>query len=109
MIYVPQFNNNSCIVITNSDTIRVYEFQPYYNSNVPYKDYYIKSNYIFNSNVAYFSNYSTLPTCQDNSRFTTNVYYRNDLSEIMVIFAILCIVCLYLPWKIFTRLFWRFK
>lgn len=109
MTYVPEFTNNSCIIISNSDTIRVYDYQPCNNCNVPYKDYYINSNYIYNSGVAYFSNYTTLPTCQDNTRFTSDVYYRNDLSQIMIIFAILSIICLYLPWKLLTRLFWRFK
>lgn len=109
MTYVPSFTDSSCIVITNSDTIRVYDNVPTQNSNVNYTDYYINSNYIFNRGSAYFSQYSTLPQCQDNSRFTTEVYYRNDFSQILIIFAILSIVSLYLPWKIFTRLFWRLK
>lgn len=109
MTYVPSFTDSSCIVISNSDTIRVYNTTPTYNSDVNYTDYYINSNYIYNVGIAHFSQYSTLPQCQDNSRFTTEVYYRNDFSEIMIIFTILTIFTLYLPWKLFTRLFWRLK
>lgn len=109
MIYVPSFSNSSCIIITNSDTIRVYDTTPTQNSTINYTDYYINSNYISNIGSAYFSQYATLPQCQDNSRFTTEIYYRNDFDQIMIIFAILTIFTLYLPWKLFTRLFWRFK
>lgn len=109
MTYVPYFTNNSCIVISNSDTIRVYDYVPYQNSYVDYTDYYINSNYIYNRGTAYFSQYSTLPTCQDNSRFSNDVYYRNDLDSILIIFVILAFICLWCPWKLLNRFFWRFK
>lgn len=109
MIYVPEYNENNCAYIYNSDIIRVYDSQPVHNSTISYKDYYIKSSYIYNTGSTTFSNYSTLPTCIDSSRITTDVYYRNDFDSILIIFVLLVIICFWVPWKIFIRLFRRFN
>lgn len=106
-VYVPSFTNNSCAHIQSSDVIRVYDSNPQYNSTIHYVDYYIKSSYISNDGYATFGNYSTLPTCINNADLTSDFYYRNDLSNILVIFFIILIVCFYFPFKIFSRMFGR--
>lgn len=108
-VYVPEYNDGNCAYIYNSDIIRVYDRIPTNNSTVTYKDYYINSNYIYNTGSTNFGNYSNLPVCIQNSRITTDVYYRNDISDILIIFIILSIVCFYIPWKIILRLFRRWN
>jgi hypothetical protein len=112
MIYVPDLNY-SCYVLVNKDTIRAYEQTPYnpgYNQQISinYRDYYITSNYLYNDGSQSFSNYSQLPVCLDKSNLTTEIYYRTDLSNILVIFTIIVLfgfgIPLYLLKKMFRRL-----
>lgn len=109
MVYVPEYNNTNCAYMYNTDIIRVYDSVPRQNSTIQYKDYYIHSDYIYNTGSTTFSQYSTLPVCISNERITTDVYYRIDLPYILIIFFIMCFVCLYVPWKIFIRLFRRYQ
>lgn len=109
-IYLPEYSNNNCIVVRDKDTIRVYENQPrqdgnYYN----YTDYYINSHYLTNTGASQFSQYSTLPNCRNHSEFTSEVFYRNDYSDICIIFVCLCIFVFLIPTKIFMRLFRRVR
>lgn len=108
-IYVPIYENTNCAYIYSTDIIRVYDSPPRNNSTINYKDYYIKSNYIYNTGTTTFSNYSTLPTCISDTRITTDFYYRNDIMQILVIFVILCFVCLWVPWKFICRIFRRWN
>lgn len=108
-VYVPAYNNSNCAYIRDSDIIRVYDSRPTYNSTISYKDYYIKSQYIYNEGSTTFSQYSTLPTCISSSRITTDIYYRNDLPYILIIFMILAFCCFVVPWKIFSRMFRRYQ
>ena len=109
MIYVPLYDNENCAYIYNSDIIRVYDNQPSHNTTISYKDYYIKSSYIYNEGSTTFSSYSTLPVCINSNRITTDVYFRNDFPQIMFIFLALSFVCFVVPWKIFLRLFRRYQ
>ena len=109
MIYVPNKENYKCFVVQNEEVIRAYVNIPNYNTNVSYRDFYIRSDYIFRDGVQQFSNYTTLPTCLDNSIVTDSFYYRVDFDKILVIFIILAIVCFIVPLKIFLRLFRRFQ
>lgn len=109
MIYVPDLTNYRCFVVRDSNTIRAYKNIPYNNSASEYRDYYINSNYLYQDGEQTFSQYTTLPVCLDNSKLTTEVYYRNDFDAILTIFLIMSIFCFYIPLKIFIRLFRRFK
>lgn len=109
MIYVPNYENGNCAYIYNSDIIRVYDSVPTHNTVINYKDYYIKSSYIYNEGTTSFGNYTTLPVCISNDRITTDVYYRNDIMQILVIFFLLSWICFYIPWKIFLRMFRRYN
>lgn len=107
-IYVPNLNYK-CYVVQSEGVIRAYEEKPKNNSDIKYRDYYIKSNYIYKDGSQSFSSYTTLPVCLDNNVLTDSVYYRNDFDSILVIFTIMCLFCFYIPIKIFMRLFRRFN
>ena len=87
-IYIPNYTNGNCAYIYSSDIIRVYDSTPQHNTTISYKDFYIKSSYIYNDGSTTFSQYSTLPVCINSDRITTDVYYRNDFDKIMVIFEL---------------------
>lgn len=108
-VYIPTYSNNNCAYIYSSDIIRVYDSVPQNNTTISYKDYYIKSSYMYNTGSTTFGNYSSLPTCISSSRITTDVYYRNDLPEILIIFFAFIIIGFILPLKIFLRMFRRYQ
>lgn len=102
-IYVPGLNNYRCISIRSGDVIRAYKQTPQLNSNIDYDDYYINSNYIMVSGVQNFNQYSTLPQCVQSQYLTDDFYYRNDFDRILVIFIIIVIFGIWLPFKLFSR------
>lgn len=108
MIYVPDLNY-ACYVVQSEEVIRAYEQIPTYNTNVAYRDYYFNANYLYRDGNQQFSNYSTLPVCLASSNLTDSYYYRNDFDSILIIFAIISIICFYIPIKVFIRLFRRFQ
>lgn len=108
MIYVPSDNTyNQCYVVQSEGVIRGYDRYPTYNSNYNYRDYYIRSNYIYRDGNGQWGQYSTLPICLSTSDITNDYYYRNDFDSICIIFLIFSIFIIYLPFKIFSRLFGR--
>lgn len=109
MIYVPELENYKCYVVQSEGVIRAYEEKPQNNITVNYRDYYIRSNYIYKDGSQQFSSYTTLPICINSSELTSEVYYRNDFDSILVIFFIMSIFCFYIPIKVFLRLFRRFN
>lgn len=108
MIYVPNLDEYSCVVVRDSNTIRAYKSMPQQNKFVYYTDYYVNSNYIYTEGTQNFSQYATLPNCLDASKLTDNLYYRNDIDRILIVFIILVLVCIIAPFKIFGRMFRRF-
>lgn len=109
MLYVPNSDQYKCFVVQNEETIRAYETVPSNNSSVAYTDYYVNSHYMSKSGIQQFSNYSQIPTCLNSNDITSNIYYRNDLPDILIVFTIFCIFCFVLPLKIFVRLFRRYQ
>lgn len=109
MIYVPEKENYKCFVVRSEEVIRAYKEIPKNNTEVSYRDYYYNSNYLYNDGTQSFSQYTTLPVCLDNNKITSDVYYRNDIDSILIVFLILSIFCFLIPIKIFTRLFRRFN
>lgn len=107
MIYVPDLENYECYVVRSESVLRAYKEVPTNNSTIEYRDYYYNSNYVYTDGEQTFSQYTTLPTCLDQSSITDNVYYRNDFDSILVIFFIIAIVGFYIPIKIFNKLFRR--
>lgn len=105
MIYVPDLENYECFVVQSEGVIRAYEETPQNNTTIDYRDYYINSSYIFRDSSQSFSQYTTLPTCLDNSVLTNDYQYRLDFPGILFIFVIYAIFGIYLPFKIIMRLF----
>lgn len=109
VIYVPDYTSNNCAYIYSTDIIRVYESTPSPGNTVAFKDYYIKSSYMYNTGTTTFNQYSTLPTCISSDRITTDVYYRNDFPQILFIFLALAFICFWIPWRLVLRIFRRYQ
>ena len=108
MIYMPEDNTyNKCYVVQSEGVIRGYDRVPQLNTNYNYRDYYVNSNYIYRDNSGQWNQYSTLPTCLSSSVITNDYYYRNDFDSICIIFLIFALFIIYLPYKLWSRLFGR--
>lgn len=107
-LYVPNYNTNNCVVINSNESIRVYNEKPTQRDRVySYTDYFYNLGYISKSDSVTFSQYQSLPSCFDSNQITTDYYYRLDFDKILVMFFILAIICIYFPFKIFSRAFGR--
>lgn len=104
-IFLPD-TSYACYEIRDANTIRAYETQPRVNGSSDYTDYYINSHYIFKNGTSTWSQYATLPTCSG-ATFTTNVFYRNDMGDILLMFFIILLVCFYFPYRVISRAFGR--
>lgn len=105
-IFLPDTNYACYVTTNNGNTIRAYETMPRQNGTSNYTDYYVNSHYLYTNGSQTFSNYTSLPTCMGEI-FTTNVFYRNDLDSILIIFFIILLVCFYFPYRVISRLFGR--
>lgn len=107
-IFVPQDNTyNKCYVVQSEGVIRGYEEVPQVNRTVNYRDYYIKSDYIYRDGYQTFSSYSTPPTCLSSDLITNNYWYRLDITNVLINVFIIALFGLYLPWRIFKPIFGR--
>lgn len=104
-IFLPDINY-SCFVIQDQNTIRAYNQVPSRNSSSGYTDFYVNSHYLYKTGTQTWGSNSTLPICSGEN-FTTNVYYRHDFADIMIIFFLLLIICFYFPYRIISRAFGR--
>lgn len=99
-IYLPTNLLNSDCKVVNNDYIRVYTN----NNYTSWTDVYFKSGYYLKSGQ---SNYPNTVTCDNLNTFTDNIFYRYDCANSLLIFFIISIVCLYFPFRIFSRAFGR--
>lgn len=106
-IYVPNLENYKCVVVNSDSTLRAYKEIPRNNINVNYIDYYFTANYLYKEGTQNFTQYSTLPTCLPNDNLTSNYIYRNDFPDILIMFFIISIFVVYIPYRIFSRFFGR--
>lgn len=90
MIYVPNFDNNTCCYMYDSNTLRCYKTAPVVNTTIQYTDYFVNSHYLYRNGESNFGNYgyNLNITCLDNSSYTDSFYYRNDITSILLCFAI---------------------
>ena len=106
MIYLPEDNvYNKCYVVQSEGVIRGYEETPTYNNSISYRDYYIKSDYIYRDGSQTFNQYSTLPTCLDIDLITSRPFYRIDFDKICIIFLTFLIVIIMLIKPIAKKFF----
>ena len=107
-IYVPQDNTyNKCYVLQNENVIRGYDRIPSNNVNYNYRDYYYNSDYYYRDGSGQWSQYTTLPICLSSDNITNDYWYRQDLSEILIIFFVMFFFIIYIPFKLFRRIFGR--
>lgn len=109
-IYLPieNLNDFACYSVIDKDTIRAYKTQPQLDSSSEYVDFYINSHYLQKTGTQSWGQWnSSLPICVSKSSFTNDVYYRNDFDSVLIIFLILFIFIIVLPYKIMSRAFGR--
>lgn len=107
-IYVPEDNTyNKCYVVQNEGVIRGYDRVPSNNTNYNYRDYYVKSDYMFRDGSGTWSSYTTLPTCLSSDILTNDYWYRLDITSVLINVTIISLFGLYFPWRIFKSLFGR--
>lgn len=95
MIYVPEIYLDNCNVIYDG-YIRSFD-----DDLINYTDIFINQDYMTQRGVLNLE-YSGL--CSD-VEFTSNYYYRVDFVNILLMFFIICLFSIYIPIKIFSRLF----
>lgn len=107
-IFVPEDDTyNKCYVVQSEGVIRGYDRQPNYNLSYNYRDYYIRSDYIFKDGTGNWSQYSTLPVCLSSDIITNDYWYRLDITNVLINVLIISLFGLYLPWRIFKSIFGR--
>lgn len=109
MNYLPSFENNNCITLDNLNNgyIRVYQRTPQTNSTISYTDYFVNYNYMSRTGSQTFGSYSANVNCVSHDQFTTDYYYRLDFPNILIMFIIMAIFIIYIPFKIWSKLFKR--
>ena len=109
-LYLPIENVSDfkCYSVLDRETIRAYVQQPQLDSSSQYVDFFINSHYLQKTGTQSFGNWnSSLPVCLDSNTITNEVYYRNDFDSILIIFLVLFIFIIVLPYKIMSRAFGR--
>ena len=96
-VYVPNYNSNMCVYITNNQQMRVYPKKPSNGDTLTLKIYYPNGHYMYYENTQTFNSTTANQTrelCLPDSQLTNNVFYRS-------IFAF------YIPYRILSRAFGR--
>lgn len=105
-IFVPQDTTyNKCYVVQSEGVVRGYDHYPSNNINYNYRDYYIRSDYIYRDGTGTWSQYSTLPICLDQSTITNDYKYRIDFPSILLSLFILFFFIVIVPLNLFKKLF----
>lgn len=94
-------------MVQSEGVIRAYDVLPTNNISYNYRDYYIKSDYIYRDGSGSWSNYTTLPTCLDPGIITNDYWYRLDITNVLINVTIILLFGAYLPFRIFKPLFGR--
>lgn len=103
MIYVPieNISSNTCVEVLDTNILRYYHTTLVDHDN-DYTDYNSSNHYSSYSSSIYLT---SQPQCINYEDLTNQVYYRNDLSHILVCFFIMAIVIFYIPYKLFMRFY----
>lgn len=109
MIYLPSVSSYPCVYVRGQGVVRAYKQQPYYNSVVQYRDYYIDSHYTYTDGEQSFSQYSTLPVCLASNELTDRYMYRNDIADILLTFVLFVGIIWFLISKLIKTFFRGFK
>lgn len=102
MIYSPvAIDNNKCFEYQDTVILRVYDTININQVN-NYTDYNTGNHYSSKKGSVLLTD---SPVCINHEDLTTDFYYRNDISHILVVFLIICIFVFYIPYKIFLRFY----
>lgn len=105
MIYMPEDTTyNKCYVVQSSDIIRGYDRVPKNNESYNYRDYYINSSYIYKDGYSNWGSYTNLPICLDSNVITNNMWYRQDIDKIVIVFGFIFFFIFFFIVKLFKRL-----
>lgn len=103
MIYVPDLDSSKCYEQLDTVIIRKWETTNLNQEN-NYTDYNTSNHYMSKKGSSLLQ---TAPSCIYNEDLTSDFYYRNDLSHIFIIFLVLVLFIVYLPYKIISRFYGR--
>ena len=109
-LYLPVDNvsDYACYTVQDKDTIRAYKTMPALDSSSDYVDFYINSHYLEKYGSQSWGQWqSYLPTCISSSSITNDIYYRNDLDSILVIFLCIVVFVTYFPRKLLNIFYKR--
>lgn len=97
-IYLPsEYVNSPCKVINNG-YIRAYT-----NSSLTeYVDIYINQDYMLKQGTY---NYGYDGRCDTINTYTDDFYYRTDFPDILFMFLVFVLFCIYLPFRIIRRFY----
>lgn len=99
-IYLPsEYLDKPCYEI-NENYIRVFDTTDKENNKI--YDIYLNNNYLIKEGTSKFDNSITCDSLYD---FTDDFYYRNDFDKILIIFVIFAFIIIYLPSKLFMKMF----
>lgn len=97
-IYIPSDFVDSPCIIQNNGYMRAYTN----NQLTNYVDIYYQNNYALKEGTSY-QGYNGV--CDTINEYTDDFYYRNDFDNILIGFSILSIFIIFIPLKIFSKLF----
>lgn len=87
MIYVPTEFDNKCVDFDNG-ILFVYDTEPDTTGNFNYTYYYLDYHYLEKSGLT-----DTLPVdCIDSNFLTNNIHYRNDITDVYILYSIFLLV-----------------
>lgn len=110
MIYVPNDSTfNKCYVVQSEGVIRGYNKTPTTNTSYSYRDYYIRSGYIYRDGTGNWGNTINNIVCLDSNSITNDYMYRNDIADIMIVFIIMVAGVWFLISKLIKTLFHGFR
>lgn len=102
MIYVPSVEDACYTFYSDGIIIKL----PYsFETNQEYTTQFIETNnhYLtYDRNLLVQENYN----CIEHNKLTSSWYYRNDVSDIIILFLFICLFIVVLPYLLATR-FWK--
>lgn len=99
-IYIPSDYLDSPCIIQYNGYMRAYTN----NQLTEYVDIYYQNNYSLKQGTSY-QGYNGV--CDTINEYTDDFYYRNDFDSILIGFSILSIFIIFIPLKIFSKLFMK--
>lgn len=108
-VYVPKdYINKPCVEVYGHNVIRVYDKKPALNSDSTFTDFYTDMDYYSKTGSTSWGQWSnTLPVCVPNKDLVSDVYYRIDFSNSLIIIFIFIILLIYFPYRLISRIFGR--